>query len=83
MTGPRNVLLLVPDLFFVARITTTAAHLVRALKAEPDLAAVRVVGFYSHVDAALREAALAAGVDAALPRSAFTTRLPGLLAGED
>jgi NADH:ubiquinone oxidoreductase subunit 6 (subunit J) len=39
------------------------------------------VGFYPHVDRALREAALAAGVDQVLPRSAFTVRLAALLAG--
>jgi len=44
---------------------------------------VRAVGFYSHVDGELRQAALAAGLDQALPRSAFVQRLPHLLAGED
>ena len=42
---------------------------------------LRVVGFYSHVDQATREAALASGVDDVLPRSAFTARLPAILAG--
>jgi DNA-binding NarL/FixJ family response regulator len=41
--------------------------------------AVPVVGFYSHVESALQRDALAAGVDAALPRSQFVTRLPTLL----
>jgi CheY-like chemotaxis protein len=56
--------------------------LVRALRAEPATRALHVLGFYAHVDQALREAALAAGVDEALPRSAFTRRLPALLRGE-
>ena len=56
--------------------------LARALKADPGTAGLEIVGFYSHVEQALREAALAAGVDHVLPRSAFTARLPALLAGE-
>ena len=56
--------------------------LVRALKADASTASIPVVGFYSHVETALRTSALAAGIDAALPRSAFVTRLAGLLAGE-
>jgi hypothetical protein len=43
---------------------------------------VPVTGFFSHVDHATRDAALAAGVDEVLPRSAFVSRLPALLAGE-
>ena len=41
--------------------------------------AVPVVGFYSHVETALQRDALAAGADAALPRSQFVGRLPALL----
>jgi len=41
---------------------------------------VQVVGFYSHVDREIREQALAAGADAALPRSQLVARLPALLA---
>lgn len=114
---PRLVRLVVPDLFFVARIQTAAAHLgveigmstpasladdcreprpdlvivdlyaegvldaIRALKADAGLAGVRVIGFYSHVDDATRRAALDAGIDEALPRSAFTVKLATLLGG--
>ncbi len=53
----------------------------RALKADAATRATPIVGFYSHVDQALRRAALAAGVDHVLPRSAFTARLAALLAG--
>jgi len=57
-----------------------ALDLVRALKADARTAHVPVTGFYSHVEPARRVAALAAGADEALPRSAFVTRLPALLA---
>jgi len=56
--------------------------LARALRADPATRAIPLLGFYSHVDRELREAALGAGLDQALPRSAFTKRLPALLAGE-
>ena len=57
-------------------------ELVRALKSDASLAAIPVVGFYPHVEGALRQAALAAEVDQVLPRSAFTARLGEILAGE-
>jgi hypothetical protein len=41
-----------------------------------------VVGFASHVDADLLEAAKAAGCTLALPRSRFFARLPELVAGD-
>jgi CheY-like chemotaxis protein len=53
----------------------------RALKADPKTRAIPIVGFYSHVDDATRVAALAAGVDRAMPRSAFSTRLAEILGG--
>lgn len=56
--------------------------LVRALKAAPATAGIPLVGFHSHVDVETRNAALEAGLDRALPRSAFVTRLAGLLAGD-
>ena len=55
------------------------AAFVAAVRGEPDGAAVRITGFYSHVDGDTRRRALAAGVDAALPRSAFVGQLPALL----
>lgn len=55
--------------------------LIRALKADERTRDVRLIGFYSHVETALRRSALEAGIDEALPRSAFTQRLPELLAG--
>lgn len=56
--------------------------LVRALRADPATRTVPIVGFYAHVDRALRAAALAAGLNQVLPRSAFSARLAALLTGE-
>lgn len=39
----------------------------------------KVVAFYSHVDTALRDAALGAGATEAMPRSRFVVELPRLL----
>lgn len=55
--------------------------LVRELRANAATAHLPVAGFHSHVDTATRDAALAAGVDPVLPRSAFVAQLPGLLTG--
>jgi len=54
---------------------------IAALKRDKALAPIRVVGFVSHVDVATIDAAKAAGIDEVLARSAFTMRLPDLLAG--
>lgn len=113
----RRVLLVVPDLFFVARIREAAAAIgVQAaeLPAGPEAAAeaarsadlaivdlasgpaaaervralreaapaLRIIGFHSHVDTSARDAALAAGADDVLPRSAFTRRLAEVLGGD-
>jgi len=56
--------------------------LARALRADDATRSIPLIGFYSHVDRKLRDAAIAAGLDQVLPRSAFTVRLPALLAGE-
>jgi CheY-like chemotaxis protein len=72
-----------PDLVIVDLTAGPAIlDLVRALATDPDVGATPVIGFYPHVEGALREAALAAGVDVVLPRSAFTRRLAALLTGE-
>ena len=52
---------------------------IAAVRAEADLAALPVVGFYSHVHVERAEAARAAGCTWALPRSAFVRQLDGLL----
>jgi CheY-like chemotaxis protein len=57
--------------------------LVRSLKADAATRGIPLLGFHSHVDIETRSAALEAGIDRAMPRSAFVARLPGLLAGSD
>ncbi len=49
------------------------------LKADGQLRAVPLVGFLSHVQTDLMEAAKRAGVDHVMPRSAFVSRLPEVL----
>lgn len=56
--------------------------LVERLKADEQLRAVPVVGFFSHVAVELQRRAKEAGVEHVLPRSAFTQRLPDILKGE-
>ncbi len=70
-----------PDLAIVDLHAAGALDGIRALRSDPALGGVRVVGFYSHVDDSLRRDALAAGADETLPRSAFTARLAALLEG--
>lgn len=57
--------------------TQDVVALVTALKSVAP--ATPLVGFYSHIETALRRDALAAGADAALPRSQFVGKLAGLL----
>lgn len=61
------------------RLPTTEALAV--LQGDPGLAAVPVVGFFSHVHAERAAAAKAAGVHRVLARSAFVQELPALVAG--
>lgn len=53
------------------------------VKADEDLRSVKLLGFYSHVDTALRHRADAAGFDRVLPRSAFTKHLAEILRESD
>ena len=50
------------------------------LEALPSLAAARTIGFASHVDTTLADAARAAGCSEVLPRSRFFSSLGDLLA---
>jgi CheY-like chemotaxis protein len=52
---------------------------IAALKADPQLAAIRTLGFVSHVDSATIEAARTAGIDDVMARSAFTAQLGAIL----
>ena len=56
-----------------------AIEAITALKADPALANLPVVGFFSHVHAERGQKARAAGCAEALPRSVFVERLEGLL----
>jgi DNA-binding NarL/FixJ family response regulator len=46
----------------------------------PKLAGTRTLAYYSHVDPAVRERALAAGIELAVPRSRVAREAPELLA---
>ena len=52
---------------------------IREIKADAELGATRVLGFFSHVQSDLKAAALVAGCDDVLPRSAFSARLAEIL----
>ena len=58
-------------------------ELARALKRDDALAGIPLLGFFSHVQTELQQAALAAGFDRVMPRSAFTKNLPEILAGRE
>jgi len=57
-----------------------AVSTIASLKADPELAAIRAIGFASHVHADLIAAARHAGADQVLPRSAFAGNLAEILA---
>src|SRR5262249_22983807 len=52
---------------------------IRYLKSKAELKAIPIVGFVSHVQVDLMNAAQEAGCDHVMPRSAFSKRLPELL----
>src|SRR5574338_1175471 len=54
---------------------------IRAIRSDPQLANVRILGFVSHVHVDVIRAAREAGADEVLPRSAFAANLPELLKG--
>jgi DNA-binding NarL/FixJ family response regulator len=53
---------------------------IAALKRDPATAAVRAIGFASHVHVDLIEAARGAGADQVMPRSQFAANLADILA---
>jgi CheY-like chemotaxis protein len=57
-----------------------SAATLAALRADPELTGLPVVGLFSHVDAQRGRDAAAAGCTTVLPRSAFVVRLDSLLA---
>jgi DNA-binding NarL/FixJ family response regulator len=52
---------------------------ITALKADPQLAPIRTIGFVSHVQTALIDAARRAGADEVMARSAFAANLGEIL----
>ena len=58
---------------------TNPLGIVATMKQEPALAAIPTVGYASHVQVDVINAARQAGVDEVLPRSAFTTQLAEIL----
>jgi PleD family two-component response regulator len=58
---------------------TDPLGIVAAMHADPTLAAIPTVGYVSHVDTAVIDAARQAGVTDVLARSAFATQLPEIL----
>lgn len=71
-----------PDLVIIDldRATLEPMDVIRDIKSQPDLGHVKVIGFFSHVNADVMADAKDAGIDLVLARSAFVTRLPELLA---
>lgn len=58
-------------------------ELARALKSDVALTGVPLLGFFSHVQTELQQAATAAGYDRVIPRSAFTRNLADILVGTE
>jgi CheY-like chemotaxis protein len=58
---------------------TDPLGIVAAMKADPALADVPTIGFASHVQTDVIEAARRAGVAEVMARSAFTQKLPEIL----
>ena len=52
------------------------------LKSDPELGAIRTLGYVAHADTATIEAARAAGIDQVMARSAFVNQLSGILTSE-
>jgi len=59
--------------------TGLAVDLIRGMKSIPATSAVPIIGFLSHVQGDLAQAARSAGCDIVVARSAFTQQLPDLL----
>lgn len=56
--------------------------LAAGLKADADLRAIPLLGFFSHVQTELQERARASGYDRVIPRSVFAKKLPQILKGD-
>ena len=60
-----------------------ALEVLARFRSDPATAALKVVGFVSHVRADRIAAAKQAGIDQVLARSAFVAKLAGILAGPE
>lgn len=60
-----------------------AVELARTFKGDDNLNLIPLLGFFSHVQVELQQAALAAGFDRVMPRSAFTKNLAEILRSDD
>lgn len=54
-------------------------HLIRAMKADPDLKSINLIGYVSHVQGELKQQAQEAGCNMVMPRSAFSQNLQQIL----
>jgi PleD family two-component response regulator len=59
---------------------TRPLEAIQKMKASAETKAVRVIGFSSHVESELRQAAKESGCDVVLARSNFSQKLPVILA---
>jgi CheY-like chemotaxis protein len=87
---PRNKELLLqklrdtkPDLVLVDlhNQRVDAVGLAAELKADESLSAIRLLGFFSHVEVELQRSALSAGFDQVIPRSVFARDLASIITG--
>ena len=63
----------------LAAASHDAALFIQAIKAEPDLAPIPVLGFCGHREVRRREAAVTAGCDRVVTNSAVSADLPALV----
>ena len=68
--------LIILDLNFEA---VNPVELIRTIKADPTLAKIQLIGYVSHVQGDLKQAAQEAGCDMVLARSAFSQNLLQLM----
>jgi CheY-like chemotaxis protein len=59
-----------------------AVELARTFRGDDNLNAIPLLGFFSHVQTELQQAAITAGFDRVMPRSAFTKNLASILQGQ-
>jgi DNA-binding NarL/FixJ family response regulator len=67
-------------IFDLNSVRTSPIETIAALKADPEAAGLRAVGFVAHERTDLIAAARAAGADEVLARGVFAARLPEILA---